>query len=58
MTREQNRLLDYLDEQQIAAIHGVAGTGKTIMAIEKAINKKKTIYPLHFDRKCCIMRKN
>jgi len=26
----------YLDEQQTAAIHGVAGTGKTIMAIEKA----------------------
>lgn len=36
MTREQNRLLDYLDEQQTAAIHGAAGTGKTIMAIEKA----------------------
>ena len=36
MTREQNRLLDYLDEQQVAAIHGAAGTGKTIMAIEKA----------------------
>lgn len=36
MTREQNRLLDYLEEQQTAAIHGAAGTGKTIMAIEKA----------------------
>lgn len=36
MTREQNRLLDYLDEQQTAAIHGAAGTGKTVMAIEKA----------------------
>lgn len=36
MTREQNRLLDYLDEQQTAAIHGAAGTGKTIMALEKA----------------------
>lgn len=36
MTREQNRLLEYLDEQQTAAIHGTAGTGKTIMAIEKA----------------------
>ena len=36
MTREQNRLLDYLDEQQNAAIQGAAGTGKTIMAIEKA----------------------
>ncbi len=36
MTREQIRLLEYLDEQQTAAIHGAAGTGKTIMAIEKA----------------------
>ena len=36
MTQEQNRLLDYLEEQQVAAIHGTAGTGKTIMAIEKA----------------------
>lgn len=36
MTREQNRLLDYLDEQPTAAIQGAAGTGKTIMAIEKA----------------------
>ena len=36
MTREQMRLLEYLDEQQTAAIHGAAGTGKTIMAIEKA----------------------
>ena len=36
MTREQNRLLDYLEEQQTAAIHGAAGTGKTLMALEKA----------------------
>ena len=36
MTREQSRLLEYLDEQQTAAIHGAAGTGKTVMAIEKA----------------------
>ena len=36
MTRVQNRLLEYLDEQQTAAIHGAAGTGMSIMAIEKA----------------------
>lgn len=36
MTREQAYLLDYLEEQQEAAIHGVAGTGKTMLAIEKA----------------------
>lgn len=36
MTREQNRLLDYLEEQKSAAIQGAAGTGKTVMALEKA----------------------
>lgn len=33
---EQNALLDYLEEQDRAAINGMAGTGKTLMAIEKA----------------------
>ncbi|MBN2455167.1 MAG: AAA family ATPase [Sedimentisphaerales bacterium] len=36
MTREQNYLLDYLEEQRVAAIQGGAGTGKTMLAIEKA----------------------
>lgn len=36
MTREQSYLLDYLEEQQTAAIHGCAGTGKTVLAIQKA----------------------
>lgn len=36
MTREQSFLLDYLEEQQTAAIHGCAGTGKTMLAIQKA----------------------
>ncbi len=36
MTREQSYLLDYLEEQQIAAIQGCAGTGKTMLAIQKA----------------------
>ncbi len=36
MLREQVALLDYLEEQQTAVISGAAGTGKTLMAIEKA----------------------
>ena len=36
LTKEQNSLLDYLEEQRVAAIQGAAGTGKTILAIEKA----------------------
>lgn len=36
MTREQAFLLDYLEEQETAAIHGTAGTGKTVLAVQKA----------------------
>ena len=36
MTKEQTRLIEYLDEQRVAAIQGGAGTGKTMLAIEKA----------------------
>lgn len=36
MTNEQNTLLDYLLEQEEAAIQGAAGTGKTMLAVEKA----------------------
>lgn len=36
MTQEQAFLLDYLEEQETAAIHGVAGTGKTVLAVQKA----------------------
>ncbi len=36
LTREQARVLEFLDEQPHAAIVGAAGTGKTLLAIEKA----------------------
>ena len=36
MLREQMLLLNYLEEQNNAVINGLAGTGKTIMAVEKA----------------------
>ncbi len=36
MTEEQSFLLDYLEEQEVAAIQGGAGTGKTMLALEKA----------------------
>lgn len=42
MTREQAYLLEYLDEQEVAAIHGVAGTGKTVLANRKAEDLAKT----------------
>ena len=36
MLKEQVALLNYLEEQNNAIINGLAGTGKTIMAVEKA----------------------
>lgn len=42
LTKEQNYLLEYLDEQRTAAIQGTAGTGKTLLAIEKAKRLAKT----------------
>ena len=36
LTREQAKIVNFLDEQQHAAVHGAAGTGKTLIALEKA----------------------
>lgn len=36
LTRQQASLLDFLEEQGTAVIHGLAGTGKTVLGVEKA----------------------
>lgn len=36
LTGQQAAILDFLEEQKTAVIHGLAGTGKTVLAIEKA----------------------
>ena len=36
MLDEQAKILNYLDEQKTAVINGAAGTGKTMIAVEKA----------------------
>lgn len=36
LTNQQTALLDFLSEQRTAVIHGLAGTGKTVLAVEKA----------------------
>lgn len=36
LLREQSGILDFLDEQLTAAVNGAAGTGKTMIAVEKA----------------------
>ena len=52
MTLEQMSLLDYLEEQDEAAIHGVAGTGKTVLAVQKAksLSKNGSVLFLCFNR--------
>lgn len=47
MTTEQVRILDFLTEQNEASIVGGAGTGKTVLAIEKA-NRLATTGPVLF----------
>lgn len=36
LTREQARIMEFLDDQQRAVVAGVAGTGKTLVGLEKA----------------------
>lgn len=36
LTRQQGAVLDFLEDQRTCAIHGPAGTGKTVLAVEKA----------------------
>ncbi len=36
LLKEQTAILDFLDEQKTGAINGAAGTGKTLIAVEKA----------------------
>jgi len=36
LTKQQTALLDFIEEQKTAVVHGLAGTGKTVIALEKA----------------------
>lgn len=36
LLKEQSNILNFLDEQKVAVINGAAGTGKTMIAVEKA----------------------
>lgn len=48
LTRQQAAILDFLAEQRTAAIQGPAGTGKTLLAVEKtrrlAAEGRKVLY--------------
>ncbi len=48
LTREQSRVLDFLDEQLHAAVLGAAGTGKTLLAVEKARRLASPTQPVLF----------
>lgn len=48
MLAEQVALLNYLEEQNSAVINGLAGTGKTVMAVEKARRHAELDEPVLF----------
>jgi len=48
LTYEQARVVHYLDEQRHAAVHGAAGTGKTLVAVEKAKRLASPTEPVLF----------
>jgi len=56
MLDEQSRLLNYLEEQSYAVINGRAGTGKTVMAVEKArrhaLSDEKVLF-LTYNKRLC-----
>jgi len=48
LTKRQGAVLDFLQEQPMAAVHGPAGTGKTLLAVQKTLmlaeQGKKVLY--------------
>jgi len=48
LTKDQARIMDFLEEQRIAIISGSAGTGKTMLGLEKAnrlgVRNEKTLF--------------
>jgi hypothetical protein len=48
LTQEQARIIEFLDEQLHAAILGAAGTGKTLLAVEKARRLASPARPVLF----------
>lgn len=56
LTNEQKNILNYLEEQRSAIITGVAGTGKTSIALEKALrhseNNEDVLFLCYNSRLC------
>lgn len=53
---EQVKILDFLEEQQIVTINGAGGTGKTMIALEKAkryANNEENVLFLCYNRALC-----
>lgn len=48
LTDEQTRIIGFLDDQAHAAIVGPAGTGKTLLAVEKARRLASSVEPVLF----------
>ena len=53
---EQVKILDFLDEQQVVTINGAGGTGKTMIALEKAkryANNEENVLFLCYNKALC-----
>lgn len=52
MTQEQIKVLDFLEKQKNAVIEGMAGSGKTVIALEKAkrLSESRKVLVLCFNR--------
>lgn len=62
LLNEQSKILDFLDDQPSAAISGIAGSGKTMIAMEKARRcseeNEKTLFLCYNHLLCDFLREN
>lgn len=62
LLKEQTKILDFLEDQQIATINGAGGTGKTMIALEKARrhanNNEKVLFLCYNKNLCHYLREN
>lgn len=62
LLKEQTNILNFLEEQPTAIINGIAGTGKTMIAVEKArrhsIQGEKVLFLCFNTALCDYLRKN
>lgn len=62
LLNEQAKILDFLEDQQVATINGAGGTGKTMIAMEKArrhaLNNERVLFLCYNKNLCRYLREN